>query len=118
MSQGTLSRRKATRIDSDPQGNAAFLGCSDDGCHLLRLLDVSGVKSHLFHPHLKSLQGQAVIKMDVGDDRDRRLLLYLAQRLSCFLIRHSYTNDITAAVGQLLDLLESGSRISGICLGH
>ncbi len=58
-------------VDADAARDAAItrLGC--DQLDVLGLADVAGVQAQLMHPRIERRQGELVLEVDVGDDRQR-----------------------------------------------
>ena len=71
-------RRQAARIHPHPDGHPTLSGLPHHAPYLLRVADVAGVEAQAVDSGLERRERQAVIEVDVGDDRHRAV----ARRIS------------------------------------
>ena len=64
------------------------------------------------------LERERVVEVDVGDDRDRRLLDDRLERVSVLLARHGDAHEVGAGLGDVADLLHRGLEIGRFRLRH
>ena len=101
-------RRQAAGVDADADRDAPLLGFLDDGLHLVDVADVARVEAQAVEAGADRRQGPAVVEVDVGDQRHRRLSHDLRQGRGGFLVRHRNAHDLAAEVGELVDLAHGG----------
>ena len=89
-------RRQAAGVDADADRDAALLRFLDDRLHLVDVADVAGVEAQAVEAGADRGQGPAVVEVDVGDQRHRRLADDLGQRVRGFLVRHGDADDLAA----------------------
>ena len=58
-------------VDADAARDAAITRLGRDELDVLGLADVAGVQPQLMHPRIERRQGELVLEVDVGDDRQR-----------------------------------------------
>ena len=90
----------------------------DDFFDRLAAADVSRIDPEPVRAGLESGESQAVVKVDVCNQRGANLLLDLFERCSSLFIRHSQSHDLTPGSLKLLDLPDRRSHIPGVRVGH
>ena len=79
---------QAAAVDADADGDAALPAGLGHLADIVRLADVAGVDADLVHVGLRRCERKAVVKVDVGHDRDGRGVHDLGQGIRRGLIRH------------------------------
>src|SRR5712691_1389933 len=105
-------------VDADADGNLALLGEVDDLLHEALAPDVAGIQSEPVHPLLEGDQGELVVEVDVGDERDADLALDLAELLGGLANGHRATHDLAAGRFQRPDLQERRLDVARVGLRH
>ena len=59
-----------------------------------------------------------MIEMDIGDQRGRGFFSDFPERISCFHVWDSQTNDLTPRVGKAVDLPDCGPNIPRVRVRH
>ena len=90
----------------------------DHSADALRAADVAGVDANLGSTGLGRGDGEAVVKMDVRDERQGRLRADLAERMRCVHVRDGEPRDLAACGGQLPDLPERPFDVRRACIEH
>ncbi len=67
---------------------------------------------------VEGLEGERVLEVNVGDERDRRVRDDVGQGRGGLAVRDGDTDDLAADVGELLDLGEGGFRVAGVSGRH
>ena len=91
-------------IDADADRYAARLRRLSDAAHVLRSADIAGIEPERVNALLDGLKRQAIVKMDVGDERHRRLCLDPADVRRRFLVGYGEAHDVAACSRERLDL--------------
>ena len=103
-SASAADRRQAAGVDADADRDAALLRLRDDRLHLLGVADVAGVEAQAVEAGVDRGQRPAVVEVDVGDQRHRRLAHDLRQRVRGLLVGHGDAHDLAAELRELVDL--------------
>ncbi len=90
----------------------------DHGINLGPIADIAGIDAQLGSTSLNGTNGQLVIKVDIGNDRHRRLGTDGAETLKRGLGGHAHAHDIAASLRQRAHLRKRCLGISGIGAGH
>ena len=90
----------------------------DHGIDLGPIADIAGVDAQLGGTSLDSANGELMVKVDIGDNRHRRLGTNRAKALERSLGRHAHAHDIAASLRQRAHLRKRCLGISGIGAGH
>src|SRR5207302_11037637 len=110
--------RERAGVDADPEGDVPLLGGGDDLHDLLPVDDVARVEAEAGDARLDRGQGQGVVVVDVGDDRQRRALDDRLQGLGRLPVGDRGADDLAAGVFELVDLLEGRFDVPRVRLGH
>ena len=101
------ARVQRTGVDADTQGHTVIGGGLADVLDLVvELADVARVHAHSTATGLNRLEDVLRLEVDVGDNRDTRLLGDDRQRLRVLIRRAGDSNDVAACGRQLGDLLQ------------
>ena len=105
---------EAAGVDADPDRGAAVLGGRGDLLDLVvELADVAGVDADGGAAGVDRGEDVLRLEVDVGDDRDLRVLGDLGQRVGVVLGRAGDAHDVAAGRRQLGDLLQGGVDVGG-----
>ena len=97
---------EAAGVHADADREAAVLGLLRDGLDLRGLADVAGVEPQALHPRLHRREREAVLEVDVGDDRHRRAGHDLREALGRGLLVARAAHDVAPGRGEGVDLAE------------
>jgi len=97
----------------DAQGDAPLVDGLDHFLHFPPSPDVSGIDTDAIDDFGR-FEGEAMIEVNVGDQRHRHRRLDLRQRSGRGFVRNSDTNDLAAGGFQLLNLLHRRLHVSRI----
>src|SRR3989304_1559462 len=97
---------------------AVVLAGIDNGLNLPSLSDVSRVYSEGINPSFDRLHGKFVIEVDICNQRNANLRLYLVNGLSILFIQYRHPDQLTPSLFQGLNLGHSGIDVMGLCVGH
>jgi hypothetical protein len=107
------------RVDADPDRDPGVgRGLGDLGDLVVELLDVARVHPDRRAAGVDRREHVLGLEVDVGDDRDLRLLRDGGQRVGVVLGRDRDPDDLAAGGGQLGDLLQRGVHVGGQRGGH
>ena len=109
---------QTSAIHADTDRNVLLLADIDHSADALRAADVAGVDANFGSTGLGCGDGEAVVKMDVRDERQGRLRADLAERMRCVHVRDGEPRDLTACGGQLSDLPERPFDVCRACIEH
>ena len=109
---------QAAAVDADADGDAALPAGLGHLADIVRLADVAGVDADLVHARLRRCERKAVVKVDVGHDRDGRGVHDLGQGIRRGLIRHGKADDLAPGVMQPGNLLDGRARVRGVRVAH
>ena len=109
---------KRTGIDADTNRAPSGARGIDHGIDLGPIANVAGIDAELGSTGLHSANGQLVVKVNIGDDRHRRLGTDGAETLKRGLGGHAHAHDIAASLHQRAHLRKRCLGISGIGAGH
>ena len=90
----------------------------DDGIDLSPIADIAGIDAKLGGTSLDGADGELMVKVNIGDDRHRRLGTDGAETLKRGLGGHAHTHDIAASLRQRAHLRKRCLGVSGIGAGH
>ena len=107
-----------TGIDADTDRHAAIPCRIDQGTHPIGLADIAGIDTQTVHAQLQHAQGNAVVKMDIGNQRHIDLLADPAKGLGRLHAGHRDTHDVCTGLFQRADLRDRGGHIGGFGIGH
>jgi hypothetical protein len=94
------------------------LSCSGHLGNTLPSSYVSGVEAQTIYPLFKGFEGQAMVKMDVGNQRNADLFFYFPEVFRGVSIWNSNPDNLATLPLSKVDLGHSGGYISRIGLGH
>ena len=109
---------KRTGIDADTNRTARCTRSIDHRVNLGPIADIAGIDAQLGSTGLNGTNGKLMVKVDIGDDRHRRLGTDGAETLKRGLSGHAHTHDIAASLRQRAHLRKRCLGISGIGAGH
>ena len=96
-------------VDANADGDAALPAGLGHLADIVRLADVAGVDADLVHAGLRRCERKAVVKVDVGHDRDGRGVHDLGQGIRRGLIRHGKADDLAPGVMLHMDCTATGA---------
>ena len=111
-------RGQAAEVDPDADGDVLGLGRRRHLAHLVLVAQVAGVEAQAVHAALQALEGELVVEVDVGDERDVYLLLDLAHGDGGVHVGNGGADDVAARLFQLVNLPHGGRHVAGVGLGH
>src|SRR5690606_7889043 len=97
-------RGDGAEVDANADGGAALLGLRDDLADILFLTDIARVEAQAVNAGVEGLEGEGVLEVNVGDERDGRVRDDVGQGRGGLAVRDGDTDDLAADVGELLDL--------------
>ena len=109
---------QGSRIHAHADRNIPGGGCLDHSRKLFLSADIAGVNAYFIRAVLNGCKRQAIVKMDIRNQRDPDLMPYLIKRSRGVHIRYRYTDDLTACLFKTMDLFHRSSRIRGFCIAH
>ena len=109
---------KRARVHANANRAARGTRGIDDSVNLGPIADIAGVDAQLGGTSLDSANGELMVKVDIGDNRHRRLGTNRAKALERSLGRHAHAHDIAASLRQRAHLRKRCLGISGIGAGH
>ena len=109
---------KRARVHANANRAARGTRGIDDGIDLSPIADIAGVDAQLRGTSLDSANGKLMVKVDIGDNRHRRLGTDGAEALKRGLGGHAHAHDIAASLRQRAHLRKRCLGISGIGAGH
>ena len=105
-------------INADPDRNMIFLCLFDNGAHTLLGADIAGIDPDLVCTVFDRGNGQPVIEMNIGNERDMYAVLYLPQSLGRLDSRHRAADDIAARALEFEYLGHCRRSVLSLCIGH
>ncbi len=111
-----LLQRAAVDADAD-----RHLALGAGAHHLLDLAafaDIAGVDAQAGNTAFQGSQGQAVVEVDVGHQRQLALTANLLERFGRLGIRHGAAHDFTAGRSQPADLIQRRAHVAGVGVAH
>ena len=109
---------KRTGIDADTNRTARGARSIDHRVDLGPIADIAGIDAQLGGTGLNGTNGELMVKVDIGDNRHRRLGTDGAETLKRGLGGHAHAHDIAASLRQRAHLRKRCLGISGIGAGH
>ena len=109
---------QGTAVDADPDGNAVLLCLIHHGPYPLSGADISRINPDLVGPAFDGRDGQPVIKMNIGHQRDMNLLFYFPDGSGRFHGGNGNPDNITARRLQLQNLLHCFFHMLCFCVAH
>jgi len=105
-------------VHTDANRRLLLLGPLHDLAHPVLVVDVPGVETQLVDLRVERHEGELVIEVDVGDDRQDRAANDLFQSLAGALVRNGDARDLAAGLLQELDLADGRVDIVGEGRAH
>ena len=105
-------------IDADTNRYFLVFSCTGNRPDVFPRTDIPRIETECIGPRLYRRERAAVVKMNIGDHRNRRSLSYFAKNLRGIDIRNSETNDITTDRSACGDLLGKFSGIVRVDITH
>ena len=109
---------KRTGIDADTNRTARGTRSIDHRVNLGPIANIAGIDAQLGSTGLNGTNGEFMVKVDIGDNRHRRLGADGAETLKCGLGGHTHAHDIAASLRQRAHLRKRCLGISSIGAGH
>ncbi|MNN73821.1 hypothetical protein D3C81_1899730 [compost metagenome] len=109
---------QGTGVDADTDRNPAITGGIDHRAHAVFTTDVARVDPQAVDAQFGNAQGNAVVEVDIGDQRHADLLLDPAKGFGRVHVRYRDTNDVDTGINQTVDLCHGGRDIVGVGVGH
>ncbi len=105
-------------VDADADRDFFLSAGSSHSLDSLGRADIARVDTDFIRPLLRRGHSQAVIEVDIRYQRQRRFGSDAAKGSSGLQIRHSQPGDLTARLGQPLQLRQRALRVGGFRVGH
>jgi hypothetical protein len=105
-------------VDADANRHATILRLHRHDLHVIGLADVARIEPQAVHSGIEGSEGELVLEMDVGDDRNRRTGNDLRQPLSRFDFVARAANDVAPVGRKRVDLRQGGLNIGRLGGGH
>ena len=109
---------KRTGVDTDANRTARSAGGVDNGIDLSPIADIAGINAQLGGTSLNGTNGKLMVKVDIGDDRHRRLGTDGTKALERGLGGHAHAHDIAASLRQRAHLRKRCLGVGGIGASH
>ena len=107
-----------TGIDTDPNGNAAFLTGFHYCPYPIHAADVSGVNPYLIDSSSSRFQCKPIVKMNIRYQRNMNSLLDCRNQRNCIAIWNRGTNDFASGLFQYGRLRCAAFNIIGTRVQH
>ena len=114
--QNVLFERSAVHADADR--HAAHAASVGDGFYSFGRADVSGIYADLVDSALKRRKGELVIKMNVGDQRNVRVLLNIRNAFRRLFVRNRKAHNVAPRALERENLFDGRGGVCGFCKGH
>jgi hypothetical protein len=105
-------------IDADPDGDVSFFSGFYDGFGAFASADIAGIQSEGIYSAFDGGEGQSVIEVDIGNERDTDLFSDIGKSFSGLFIGYRKTDDLASGFFQFPDASDSRFDVAGIGLGH
>ena len=105
-------------VHANAHRNVMGLHTVGENTHVLLSADVAGVNAQFVNAVFHRLDGELVIKMNVGDQRNGAPVHQRAHRFGACLVVNGYANDIRARHRQRADLGERRLHVRRVRIGH
>lgn len=105
-------------IDADPDRDHSFFAGVDHGFDLGLVADVSGVDPDLVATGVNRLKGEAVVEMDIRNERDAGLFLDLFDGSCVFKINNGDADKSRSRLFEGVDLADGLDNVFGFGIGH
>ena len=109
---------QGTAVDAHADGDVTLLRSVYYGLYTFPASDIARVDADLVRAVLDGRQGQLIIKMNVRHQRNRNLLLNLAEGLRRLHGRNRAADNVAACRRQRLNLGHGSLHILCLCIGH
>ena len=109
---------KGARVDADPNGDIDIFGTINHGFYVFMAADVSGINPQPIGTGTGGGNCQPVVKMNIGDKRDRDLFFNGRNGIRSLSIGYSHPYNFAAGTLQTLDLRNGSTYIRGRRIGH
>ena len=109
---------KRARIDTNADRNTTFLGLFDNGLYPVPSPNIARIETQGRNSGINSGKGQAIIKMDIGNDGNGAFLGNDGKGLCSLHGRNRTADHFTAQFLQVTDLGKGGCRVFRLCIGH
>ena len=109
---------KRARVHANANRTARGTRSIDHRVNLGPIADIAGIDAQLGGTGLNGTNGELMVKVDIGDNRHRRLGTDGAEALKRGLGGHAHAHDIAASLRQRAHLRKRCLGISGIGAGH
>ena len=106
------------QVHPHPDGDVVFDGGAGDLGYLLAAADIARIDADTVGATFDGGQCQTVVKMDVRDDREARLVLDRLEGRGGFPVRDTHPHDLAARPRQGLDLPHGGTHVAREGVGH
>lgn len=111
-------RRDRAEVDPDPDWGLPLLRLGHYFPDILGLSNVTGVEAEAVDAGVKGLEGQRVLEVNIGDERDGRMGHDVGQGSRRLAIGDRDADDFAARVRKLADLGQGGDGVTGVSGGH
>ena len=109
---------EGARVDADADGDPPRRRGPDDLADLLPRADVAGIEPQAVDARVEGGQGQPVVEVDVGDERDPALPADLPEGGGRGPVRDGQPDDLRPGLLQPADLRRRRPDVPGVGLGH
>src|ERR1035437_2846974 len=113
-----LVGRQRPRVDSDTDADAALFGPANHLDDLVAVADVAGVEAEALDARIERRPRQAVVEMDVGDDRQAGAVEDFHHRVAGLAVVAGDAPHVCAGVSHPRDLGDGSIDVAGVGLGH
>ncbi len=107
-----------TGVDADTDRDAFVAGSIDHGTDTIFAADIAWIDTQAIDAEFGHAQGDLIVEVNVGNQRQRHTLLDPAKGFRGFHRRHRDPYDIGAGIGQALDLPDRCVDITGFGVSH
>ena len=105
-------------VHADANRTARGARSIDHRVNLSPIADIAGIDAQLGSTGLNGTNGELMVKVDIGDNRHRRLGTDGAETLERGLGGHTHAHNITTRLGKRTHLRKRCLGVSGIGAGH
>src|SRR5690554_6184071 len=107
-----------TGIDADPQWDAMIAGRVNHLAHAILAADIAWIDAQAVGTEISHSQGDAIVEMDVGNQRYGHTRLDPSKGLGSLHAGHGHTHEVCPGGGEVFDLRDGGLDVAGIGIGH
>ena len=109
---------EGARVDADADRDPLVAAGGHHRTHAILGADVAGVDAHAVDPELEHAQGDAIVVVDVRDERHAHLAADLAEGFRSLEGRRGDAHDVRAGVLERTDLPDRRRDVGGLRVRH